>query len=30
VDLGLLPANIPVPHLGSSAVPGWLTVWAFD
>jgi hypothetical protein len=23
----LLPANIPVPHLGSPAVPDWLGVW---
>ena len=27
---GLLPATTPIPHLGSSAVPDWLTVWALD
>jgi EmrB/QacA subfamily drug resistance transporter len=26
----LLPANTPIPNLGSPAVPGWLNVWALD
>jgi EmrB/QacA subfamily drug resistance transporter len=24
----LLPANTPIPHLGSPAIPDWLSVWA--
>jgi EmrB/QacA subfamily drug resistance transporter len=26
----LLPANAPVPNLGSPAIPGWLGVWSLD
>lgn len=26
----LLPANTPIPHLGSRAIPDWLGVWALD
>jgi MFS family permease len=26
----LLPANTPIPNLGSPAIPGWLGVWSLD